>query len=178
MNEEEKACLGMIHVITGDGKGKTTAALGIGMRAVGRGLKVCMIQFMKGYEYGEIAAAKGLGGFDIVQFGRAEFVNKDNPEEVDIKEAVKALERAKEAVNSGKYDIVILDEVNVALDFGLIGLDSVLGLVRGKPKNLELVLTGRNAGQELVDLADYVSEVREIKHPYRKGIGARKGIEF
>jgi cob(I)alamin adenosyltransferase len=177
VKEEEKACLGMIHVITGDGKGKTTAALGIGMRAVGRGLKVCMVQFMKGYEYGEIAAAKELEGFDIFQFGRAEFVNKENPEQVDIQEAVKALEHAKKVVSSGKYDIVILDEVNVALDFKLIGLEDVLGLAKGKPKNIELVLTGRNAGQELVELADYVSEVREIKHPYRKGIGARKGIE-
>jgi cob(I)alamin adenosyltransferase len=167
----------MIHVITGDGKGKTTAALGIGMRAAGRGLKVCMVQFMKGYEYGELAAAKELEGFDIVQFGRAEFVNKEDPEQVDIQEAVKALERAKEAVNSEKYDIVILDEVNVALDYRLIALEDVLGLVRGKPKNMELVLTGRKANPELVELADYVSEVKEIKHPYRKGIGARKGIE-
>lgn len=177
MNEEEKACLGMIHIISGDGKGKTTAALGIGMRAVGRGLKVCMVQFMKGFEYGEISAAKQLEGFDIFQFGRAEFVNKENPEQVDIQEAVKALEHAKEAVGSGEYDIVILDEINVALDFKLISLEDVLGLVKGKPKNMELVLTGRNASQELVDLADYVSDVREIKHPYRKGIGARKGIE-
>jgi cob(I)alamin adenosyltransferase len=178
MDESVKNCLGLVHILTGDGRGKTTSALGMALRAVGRGLSVCMVQFMKGFEYGEIIAAEGIENLDIKQFGRAEFVSKDNPEKLDIEEAAKALEYAKDVISSGKCDIVILDEINVALDYNLIGLEDVLSLVRNKPKRMELVLTGRNAAEELVELSDYVSEVREVKHPYRKGIKARKGVEF
>ena len=178
MEEELKADLGLVHVITGDGRGKTTSAMGLALRAIGRGLKVCLIQFMKGFEYGEIIAAEGIGNLETKQFGRAEFVNKDSPEKVDIEQAAHALDHAKGVVNRGECDLAILDEVNVAIDFKLIRLEDVVKLVKEKPKNVELVLTGRNAPQELIELADYVSEIRDIKHPYKKGLEARKGIEY
>jgi cob(I)alamin adenosyltransferase len=178
MEEDIRTGLGMVHVITGDGKGKTTSALGMSLRGVGRGLRVCIVQFMKGYDYGEIIAAGTIENLDIKQFGRAEFVNKNMPENVDVQEAVNALKYARDVLQSGKYDILILDEVNVAIDFNLIELDSVIELVKERPENMELVLTGRNAPKELIEVADYVSEVREVKHPFQKGVQARKGIEF
>lgn len=169
---------GLVHVYTGAGKGKTTAALGLGLRAVGAGLKVHMIQFMKGRKYSEIDAIKNLPNFTISQYGRDEFVNKEKPEKIDIELAKKGLTYAKEIIKSGKYDVVILDEINVALDYKLISLEDVFKLIKEKPEKLELVLTGRYAHPEIVKLSDVVTEMLEIKHPYQKGVICRKGIDF
>ena len=178
MLEDERG-LGLIQVITGDGKGKTTSAIGLAMRAIGHDYKVIMVQFMKGQiNYGELETAKKLDNFDIIQFGRPDFVDKKDPAEIDIKLAQEGLEYALSLVKENKCDILILDEINVAIDWDLIGLDDVLALIDSKPDNMELVLTGRYAHPRLIELADQVSEVREIKHPYQKGIMARKGIEF
>jgi len=164
----------MIHVYTGNGKGKTTAAIGLAIRAIGRGKRVKIVQFMKKGGYGEIIALKKLG-IDVEQFGRAEFVNRDNPEREDIELAEKALKRAEELLLD--CDLLILDEINVAIDYNLITLEDVLKLIE-KAKNIELVLTGRYARDEIIDKADYVTEMKEIKHPYRRGIEGREGIEF
>ena len=169
---------GYVHVYTGPGKGKTTAALGLGLRAAGAGLKVYMIQFMKGRRYSELDAAKHLPNFTIVQYGRDEFVSKENPEKIDIDLAQKGFVHAQEIVKNEKYDMVILDEINVAVDYNLISLDNVMKLIEEKPEELELVLTGRYAHPELVKIADVVTEMLEIRHPYQKGVTARKGIDF
>jgi len=169
---------GFIHVYTGPGKGKTTAALGLGLRAAGAGLNVYMIQFMKGRRYSELDAVKHLTNFTIVQYGRDEFVSKKKPEQVDIDLAQKGFAQAKKIVKDGKYDLVILDEINVAIDYNLISLDDVLKLIKEKPKKVELVLTGRYAPPELVKSADLVTEMLEIKHPYQDGVLARKGIDY
>ncbi len=170
--------LGLVQVYTGTGKGKTTAALGLGLRAIGKGFKVIMIQFMKGdIEYGEITAARRIDGFVIEQYGRPDFVDKENPDKIDIEFAQKALKRAKEVIQKKKYDIVILDEVNVAIDWKLISVNEVLEIIKNKPKNIELILTGRYAHPKVLERADLVTEMLEIKHPYQKGILARDGIE-
>jgi cob(I)alamin adenosyltransferase len=169
----------MIQVYTGNGKGKTTASLGLALRASGQKKKVMMIQFMKGkVNYGELKSAKLLPGFTIKQFGRPTFVDKKNPAPADIKGAQEALDFAAKTIGSGKYDIIILDELNVALDFKLIPLDEVLLMLAWVPRDLELVITGRNAHPKVVKLADLVSEVREVKHYYQQGVQARGGIEF
>ena len=169
----------MIQVYTGNGKGKTTASLGLALRASGQKKKVMMIQFMKGkVNYGELKSAKLLPGFTIRQFGRPTFVDKKNPAPADIKGAQEALDFAAKTIGSKKYDIIILDELNVALDFKLIPLDEVLLMLAWAPKELELVITGRNANPKVIKLADLVSEVREVKHYYKQGVQARKGIEF
>ena len=169
---------GYIHVYTGPGKGKTTAALGLGLRAAGAGLKVYMIQFMKGRRYSELDAAENIPDFTIVQYGRDEFVNKENPAQVDIDLAKEGFAHAQEIIKSEKYDVVILDEINVALDFNLITLEDILKLIEEKPEKLELVLTGRYAHPELSKIADLVTEMLEIKHPYQSGVTARKGIDY
>ncbi|MFQ5712106.1 MAG: cob(I)yrinic acid a,c-diamide adenosyltransferase [Candidatus Geothermarchaeales archaeon] len=170
---------GLVHVYTGDGKGKTTAALGLAMRACGHGFRVYMIQFMKGgWDYGELRVAEKLPNFTIRQFGRPTLVDKGKPSKIDVDLAREALSHAKEVVGSGKYDIVILDEVNVALEWKLIELSEVLEMIREKPRSVELVLTGRYAPRELVEVADLVTEMREVKHPYSRGILARKGLGY
>ena len=173
-----KISKGLVQVYTGTGKGKTTAALGLALRAVGKGLKVYMIQFMKGdIEYGEISTAKKMENFEIVQIGRPDFVDKSNPAEIDIKLANEALDHAREIINGNNYDIVILDEINVAVDWKLIEVEKVIDLIKTKPEHVELVLTGRYASQEIIDIADLVTEMQEIKHPYNDGVEARDGIE-
>ena len=169
---------GFIHVYTGNGKGKTTAAIGLGVRATGEGLKVYMIQFMKGRRYSEIDALDHIQNFTVVQFGRDEFVLKENPEQIDIDLARKGFEQAKIIINKGEHDVVILDEINVAVDYNLIPLNDVLQLLEEKPKKVELILTGRYASPEVVKQADIVSEILEIKHPYQNGIESRKGIDW
>jgi len=170
---------GTVQVYTGDGKGKTTAALGQALRAAGHGLSVYMIQFMKGSEnYGELAAARALPGFVIEQSGRDEFVDRENPAPVDVEFARAGLEKARAAIRGGEYDIVILDEINVALDFGLVSLEDVKTLITERPRHVELILTGRSAHPEIVRLADLVSEVLKIKHHYDSGVAAREGIEY
>ncbi|MBN1883614.1 MAG: cob(I)yrinic acid a,c-diamide adenosyltransferase [Deltaproteobacteria bacterium] len=171
---------GLVQVYTGNGKGKTTAALGLALRACGQGLKSYMIQFMKGeIYYGELGAAKALPDdcLIITQMGRPDFVSKENPDPVDVEMAKKALELAREVICAGRYDIVILDEVNVALDFGLLSLSDVMKVIDDKPPGMELILTGRYAPREIIDRADLVTEMKEIKHPYERGVPARVGIE-
>jgi len=170
---------GLVLVHTGNGKGKTTAAFGQALRAVGQGLRVCVIQFMKGRKYGEfLAAERYLPNLTIHLSGLDSFVMRDKPAPVDIELARKGLDMAREAVSSGNYDMVILDEINVAVDFKLIPLEEVINLIRNKPAALDLVLTGRYAAPEIMELADTVSEVREIKHHYNAGIKDRAGIEY
>jgi cob(I)alamin adenosyltransferase len=170
---------GLIQVYTGNGKGKTTASLGLALRGVGRELMVCMIQFMKGGgPYGEQMAAQRLAPYlTIIQTGRPGWVNKENPAEEDKALARKALELAHKALTGGQYDMVILDEVNGAVSMGLVPVESLLELMGGKPANVELVLTGRNAHEKVIEAADLVTEMREIKHYYKAGVASREGIE-
>jgi cob(I)alamin adenosyltransferase len=171
--------IGTFQVYTGDGKGKTTAALGQALRAWGHGQRILVIQFMKGrINYGELAASERLDGFDIIQMGRETFVSRENPDSVDVEMARDALRLLEENIASGDYDMIIADEINVALDFGLIELGPVLELINSRPAALELVFTGRDARPELIEAADLVSEVREIKHHYRDGVSAREGVEY
>ena len=169
---------GFVHIYTGNGKGKTTAAIGLGIRATGEGLKVYMIQFMKGRRYSEIDAIENIKNFTVAQFGRDEFVSKENPEQIDIDLARKGFEHAKEIIKNGEHDLIILDEINVAVDFKLIPLKDVLKLMDEKPEKVELVLTGRYVHPDMVKQADLVSEILEIKHPYQNGIQSRKGIDW
>jgi cob(I)alamin adenosyltransferase len=170
---------GLVQVYTGDGKGKTTAALGLALRASGQGLKVYMVQFMKGWPfYGELDAVEHIPNLTLRQFGRPDFVNKDNPDPVDVALAQEALNHTKEIVAAGLHDLVILDEVNVALSFRLIKLAEVLELIDQRPPHVELVLTGRYAPGEIVAKADLVTEMLQIKHPFNDGVQARKGIEY
>ncbi len=169
----------MIQIYTGDGKGKTTAALGLALRAIGHGKKVIMIQFMKGkINYGELKSAKLLKNFKIEQYGRPDFVDKDRPAKIDIELARKGFERAKEIIKGKKYDIVILDELNVAVDYGLIPVKEVVELFKKIPKKMEIVITGRYMPDEFKEYADLISEVLEVKHYFQKGMEARKGIEY
>ena len=169
---------GYIHVYTGPGKGKTTAAIGLGIRAAGAGMKVHMVQFMKGRRYSEIDTIEKIPNFSITQHGRDEFVSKEKTEQVDIDLAQKGFKYSKEIISSGKYDMIILDEINVAIDYNLIAIEELTKVIEEKPENLELVLTGRYAHPEIVRYADLVTEMLEIKHPYQQGIEARKGIDF
>ena len=170
---------GLVQIYTGNGKGKSTACFGLALRAMGRGLKVKIVQFLKGdTRYGEIIALKNFPAIDVVQFGSPEFVNPLHPREEDRKMAQDALEHGREALLSGRYDIVIMDEIHVAAKLGLISVDDILDLIRGKPKPVELVLTGRDADARVIEAADLVTEMRLIKHPYEKGISARYGIEY
>jgi cob(I)alamin adenosyltransferase len=170
---------GCTQVYTGNGKGKTTAALGLALRAVGRGFKVCVFQFIKGGgPYGEHLIAERLAPlFTIIQTGRPGWVNTKDISE-DRRLAQDALERAKVLLASGDYDLFICDEINGAVGFGLIDVDQVLDLIRLRPDGVELVLTGRNADDRVVEVADLVTEMREIKHYYKTGVPARTGIEM
>jgi cob(I)alamin adenosyltransferase len=170
---------GYIHVYTGNGKGKTTAALGQAFRAAGHALRVFIIMFMKGrIKYGELETARKLAPFvEIREMGRESFVSKENPDVIDIEWAHKGLELAHNAFEENKYDILVLDEINVALDFGLVILDDVLQLISSKPKHMELILTGRYAHPEVINRADLVTEMKEVKHYYTRGVQARVGIE-
>lgn len=169
----------LIHVYTGNGKGKTTAALGLALRASGHGRKILIIQFMKGkINYGELASSQKLDTVDIVQFGRPDFVDLKNPSQEDRDLAREGFAFVNEALRSEKYDMIILDEMNVALAAHLIPVEEVLELLRTIPENIELVLTGRWAPKKILAEADYVTEMREIKHPFKKGIVSRKGVEW
>ncbi|KPK70719.1 cob(I)yrinic acid a,c-diamide adenosyltransferase [candidate division WOR_3 bacterium SM23_60] len=169
----------MIQIYTGNGKGKTTAALGLALRAVGHGLKVIMIQFMKGrINYGELEAAKSLPGFTIEQYGRPDFVNPEQPDKEDVRLAQEGLQRAQEVLKSGAYDIVILDEIIVAVSFGLITVREVIDLIKRAAADTELILTGRYMPPELGQYADLISEIRETKHYFQKGTKSRPGIDY
>jgi cob(I)alamin adenosyltransferase len=174
-----KIAKGLVIVITGNGKGKTTAAFGQALRAIGQGYKVFVLQFMKGRKYGEfIAAKKYLPHLTIRMSGLDSFVMRDNPAAIDIELAQKGLDDAQKAINSEKYDMVILDEINVALDFKLIDLQKVIDIINNKPAGIDLILTGRYAPKEIIKLADTVSEIQEVKHHYAAGIKDRAGIEY
>ncbi len=170
---------GCVQVYTGNGKVKTTAALGLALRAIGRGLKVCVFQFIKGGgRYGEHFAAEKLAPLlTIIQTGRPGWVNTKDITE-DRQTAQEALVRAGELLTSGEYDLFICDEINGAAGFGLIDVEQVLELISRKPEKTELVLTGRNAHQRVIEVADLVTEMREIKHYYKAGVPARTGIEM
>jgi cob(I)alamin adenosyltransferase len=175
----KKNRMGLVQVYTGNGKGKTTAAFGQALRAVGQGYRVCVIQFMKGRKYGEfLAAERHLPNLTIHLSGLDSFVMRDHPAPLDIELAQQGLGLAREAVTSGNYDMVILDEINVALDFKLIPLEDALALIETKLTAVDLIFTGRYAPPELIELADMVSEIREIRHHYNAGIKDRAGIEY
>ena len=195
--------LGLIHVITGDGKGKTTSSLGLALRAVGHGLKVYIIQFMKGDDTGEIFAIKKyVPNISIVPYGRMALKDEQTkvfhydgegsdkeigpkgkyyffpPDDKEEEPSRRAMEHAFHVVKSEDYNVVILDEVNCVLDKSIVPIEALFKLIDEKPKNVELILTGRGAPEELIKRADYVNEVKSIKHPFDKGILARKGIEY
>jgi cob(I)alamin adenosyltransferase len=171
--------LGLIQVYTGNGKGKTTAALGLALRAWGRGLRVCVIQFMKvGEEYGEISALRRLSGIDLFQYGRNKLIIKGKHTKEDVRLAKEGLSRAREALSGRDYDVVILDEVNVVAHFGIVTAEEVIEVVRARAPGVEVIMTGRNAPQSFIDEADLVTEMRMVKHPYEAGVLARAGIEF
>jgi len=168
---------GYVQVYTGNGKGKTTAAIGLAVRAAGANLKVFIGQFVKGMHYSELESLKRFSDLiTIKQFGRECFIFHD-PTEEDIKCARDGLEEAKKIINSGEYQVVILDEINIALYYKLFPIDEVIDIIKNKPEEVELILTGRYAPQEIIDIADLVTEMREIKHYYVKGVMAREGIE-
>jgi len=167
----------MIQVYTGDGKGKTTAALGLALRASGAGLKVYICQFLKGKSCSELVALKKFKNVKVEQFGTGFFV-KGAPCEKDIAQARRGLEAVKIVLASKNCDLLILDEIHAALNIGLVNLEELLALIKSAAKEMEIVLTGRRAPQEIIKLADLVSDIKEVKHYYHKGLKARKGIEF
>jgi cob(I)alamin adenosyltransferase len=170
---------GIIHIYTGNGKGKTSAAFGLALRALGRGFKVYCIQFIKGgFDYGELHIVDSLPNMTLKAFGRGKFITDSPPSKEDVKLAEEAMSLAEEVVKKGEHDVVILDEINVAVSLGLIRVERVLNVMQNKPKHVELVLTGRYATEEVVREAQVVTEMKEIKHPFSKGLQARKGIDY
>jgi cob(I)alamin adenosyltransferase len=168
---------GYIQVYTGDGKGKTTASLGLALRAAGAGLNVLFTQFIKQGDYSEIKILKKLDEFITVkQFGQGRFI-KNKPVPEDIEAAQKGLKQIETAMNSGEYQVIIMDEANVAVACNLFPLQDLLNIIAIKPDNVELIITGRNAAGEVIEKADLVTEMRPVKHYYQKEIPARKGIE-
>jgi cob(I)alamin adenosyltransferase len=183
------ATAGLVQVYTGNGKGKTTCALGAGLRAAGHGLEVLMICFMKAkvaernggtdVNYGEFAAVELIPGFQIIPVGRMDFVDKENPDPIDIKMAQDGLKLALEAFRGRKCDVLILDEINVAVEWNLLSLEDQLNLLSEKPDEVELIMTGRYARRELLDAADLVTEMTEVKHYFTDSKkSARRGFEF
>lgn len=172
---------GLIQIYTGNGKGKTTAAIGQGLRSSGRGLNVYMVQFLKSSDTGELKVLAGIPNFSVFRFEkqRGFFWTLSEEEKLQLKKDIdKALEFVANVISSSECDVLILDEVMGALSNGLIDLERMLHLLRSKPESMEVILTGRNAPQELIEIADYVSEIRPVKHPFEKGIASRNGIEF
>jgi len=178
MPVNQRLGVGLIQVYTGNGKGKTTAALGLGLRAAGHGYRVHLIQFMKGDpEYGELLSLAHVPNFDFEQFGLSTFVTRGHPSAEDTRLAGEGLARAREVLQAEEHDVVILDEIICAVDYGVIPLQDVLALLDLKPDHVELVLTGRRAAQEIIDRAHVVTDMKEVKHPFQQGLLARKGIE-
>ena len=168
---------GYVQVYTGDGKGKTTAAFGLALRAAGAGLKVFIAQFVKGMRYSELDSIKRFSDLiTLKQYGRSCFINQD-PTEEDIKLARAGLEEVREILVSGEYQLVILDEANIAVHYNLFTVDDLVGLIDARPDGVELVITGRYARQSVLDKADLVTEMREVKHYYTLGVMPREGIE-
>ena len=173
---------GLVIVYTGGGKGKTSAALGLVLRAVGYNHKVCMVQFVKGsWHYGELDSAKRLAPeFELITAGKGfvGILDDKSPLEEHVKAANDTLTISKEKIMSGKFDVVILDEINYAIQLELLKLNDVIDMIKSKPADLDLVLTGNHAAKEIIELADLVTEMKEIKHPFKSGIKAKKGIDF
>ena len=173
---------GLVIVYTGGGKGKTSAALGLVLRAVGYNHKVCMVQFVKGsWHYGELDSAKRLAPeFELITAGKGfvGILDDKSPREEHVKAANDTLAISREKITSGKFDVVILDEINYAIQLELLKLDDVIDMIKSKPTELDLVLTGNHATKEVIELADLVTEMKEIKHPFKSGIKAKKGIDF
>jgi cob(I)alamin adenosyltransferase len=168
---------GFIQVYTGNGKGKTTAALGLSIRAAGAGLKVFIAQFMKMGDYSEIKALKRFSDLITVeQYGIGKFI-KGSPSSKDIEASKKGIKKVKEVVSSGEYDVIVIEEGNMAAYFNLVSVDDLLDIIENKPENIEIVITGRNADPRIIEKADLVTEMKEIKHYYQKGVKAREGIE-
>lgn len=168
---------GQIHIYTGNGKGKTTAALGLSLRAVCAGKKVYFGQFVKGMDYSELKAPAYLPGFEMHQFGRGRFIY-NKPAEEDIAAARQGLETCRQVLLAGRHDLVVLDELNIALYYKLFSVEEAIELIKCKQEATELVITGRYAPPELIELADLVTEMTEIKHYYTQNVPAREGIEF
>jgi cob(I)alamin adenosyltransferase len=175
---------GLVQIFTGDGKGKTSAALGVVLRALGQGMRVYIAYFMKGdysydgYPCSECNILVKLPNVTVASFGQKGFFDPENIKPEERERAKQALAAAREAMLSGSYDLVVLDEVNLAAAWKLVELDEVIKLIRDKPQNVELILTGRNADTKLIQMADLVTEMLKIKHPYDEGIVARQGIEY
>lgn len=172
---------GLLMVFTGNGKGKTTAAMGVAFRAAGQGFKTLMIQFIKGsWHYGELDSAPMLGGaFEIRPMGRGFVkVGTEKPDAEDVRLVEDAWAAAVEAMRSDTYDMLILDEINYAIHYGMLPIDRVLGDLAARPERLHVICTGRNAHPRLIEAADLVSEIKEIKHPFHKGILAQRGIDY
>lgn len=168
---------GYLQVYTGEGKGKTTAALGLSLRAAGAGLKVYIVQFLKQGDYSEIKALKRFSGAIVLeQFGLGQFV-KGQPTQAEINAALGGLEKARQVLSSGDYDMVILEEANVAAAIGLFSVKDLMDTIQQKPDHVELVITGRGAAPEVIEKADLVTEMKAVKHYYDKGVQARRGIE-
>lgn len=171
--------LGKVHVITGPGKGKTTAAFGLALRAAGHGYKVCVVQFLKtGMTTGEFIAAKKVHEIQIQQFGTEKFVDPKKLTSDDRKSASDAMEFTKSLLGKGSCDIVVLDEINLAVHFGLVNSAEVLKMLKARKPGTEVIMSGRNAPQEFMDYADYVSYIDNRKHPFKEGLKARQGIEW
>jgi cob(I)alamin adenosyltransferase len=172
---------GLIIVNTGPGKGKTTAALGTGLRAVGQGMRVLMLQFLKGsWHYGELDALQAFGDkFVIKQMGRGFVkVGAEKPDPEDVRMVESAWAEGEEAIRSGEWDLVILDEINYAISYGMLDPARVVAVLKDKPEMVNVILTGRNAHSTIVELADTVTEMRQVKHAYEKGVMAQRGIEY
>ena len=175
---------GYIQVYTGDGKGKTTASLGLAMRALGRCWKVLIIMFTKGGDdYGELNSFMNLSpaikdNLKIIQAGLDRIVYKNNETEDDVREIKKGWELAKKAIKNDEYQLIILDEANIAIDMGILDVDEVVDVLKNKPEEMEIVLTGRNAHPKIIEIAHLVSEIKPVKHYWDTGIAARKGIEY
>jgi cob(I)alamin adenosyltransferase len=175
----ETTTKGLVEIFTGEGKGKTSAALGVALRALGQGLRVHIVFFMKGdFPYGEQKILSELSNITFERFGFQDFVDPANVKPEEKEEARKALEAARRAMLSQKYNVVILDEANVAVAWKLVDIDDVIKLVHDKPEKVELILTGRYADPRLIELADLVTDMVKVKHPYDKGILSRKGIDY
>ena len=182
MEKESSSNDGIVIVYTGNGKGKTTASLGVALRAIGHGLRVCMVQFIKGeWHYGELNSIKKLEpDFELIVAGKGfiGIIDDDHAFEEHVRAARTALDIVEQKISLDTFDIVILDEINYAVQLGLLQLADVLKILQNRPKHLSLILTGNHAREEIIMLADLVTEMKEIKHPYKKGIKAKRGIDF
>jgi cob(I)alamin adenosyltransferase len=182
MEKENVSNGGIVIVYTGNGKGKTTASLGVALRAIGHGLKVCMVQFIKGeWHYGELDSLKKLEpDFELIVAGKGfiGIIDDDHAFEEHVRAAKTALDIVEQKMSLDIFDIIILDEINYAVHLGLLNLGDVMKIIKNRPKHLSLILTGNYACDEIILLADLVTEMKEIKHPYNKGIKAKRGIDF